>query len=348
MGIARTGVIGLGLIGGSLARALAADGGPAALCWDVDAGVRELAARETGLQLADDPNALAAECDLVVVAVPPGSVVECILAALGASSSAVVTDVSSVKRTVVEDVLERAGERERERYVGGHPLAGDERGGIARARVDLFGGASWALCPARCSLASLATVVELVERLDARALVVEHDRHDAVVAWSSHLPHVLAAVLAGGAGPPDDDRPSAELVAALSGGSLRDATRVAVADPALWASILGANTDALDRAVEVATAAAAELTGALRAGDAPTVESILRAGGEGRERIARARWSPLSWEPARTPVVRWREALLAHGVAGHAVRRLVFEGEDLSYEVGVAEASPAASSSAGA
>ncbi len=348
MGTARTGVIGLGLIGGSLARALAADGGPAALCWDVDAGVRELAARETGLQLADDPNALAAECDLVVVAVPPASVVECILAALGASSSAVVTDVSSVKRTVVEDVLERAGERERERYVGGHPLAGDERGGIARARVDLFGGASWALCPARCSLASLATVVELVERLDARALVVEPDRHDAVVAWSSHLPHVLAAVLAGGAGPPDDDRPSAELSPHCRAD--RCVTRRASPSPTRRC---GPRSWARTRTRWTAPSRLPRpppprLTGALRAGDAPTVESILRAGAEGRERIARARWSPLSWEPARTPVVRWREALLAHGVAGHAVRRLVFEGEDLSYEVGVAEASPAASSSAGA
>jgi len=334
---ARVGVVGLGLIGGSLLAALQSAAGPAdpgPLGWDSDARVRAAAA-EAGLELAGGADELASACSVVVVAVPPHAAVATVLAALRASPSAVVTDVTSVKRTVLDGVSAAAAPAEQARFVGGHPLCGDDRGGISSAREDLFAGATWALCPGWAALESVCAVSALVELVGARALIAEAAEHDRAVAWSSHLPHLLAGMLAAPGSGTHGDR---ELVAALSGGSLRDGTRVAGADPSLWLDILHANADSLRAALELAAGCLNELAAALERGEWGVLEGALRDGMEGRQRIARVRWSAARWEPAEVPLELWRETLLGLGHSGRAVRGLAIEDGRLRYQRAAADA----------
>ena len=165
-----------------------------------------------------------------------------------------VTDVGSVRSAV------RAGDP---RFVGGHPLAGGEASGAAHARADLFDGATWYLTPAPGTGGlHLERVHRFVTALGARPAIVdpaEHDRHMAAV---SHLPHVLANVLAEGA-----------VGAGAVGPSLRDAARVAGANPPLWAAIYDANRAALLAAVDAAAARLEEARALLAAGDRGALEA---------------------------------------------------------------------------
>jgi prephenate dehydrogenase len=324
----RVGVVGLGLIGGSLLRALAA-AGAAASGWDVDNAAGSAAAA-SGLRVASDLATLARESDVVFVAVPMPAVARCAVEVLRAAPGVVVSDVGSAKRLVVAGVLREAGPGESERFVGGHPLAGLERAGFEHSRADLFEGATWALCPGEASLASLVAVAGAVETAGARVVVVAPDEHDAAVARSSHLPHLLAALLAG-------DDGGCALAAALSGGALRDATRTADADAGLWLDILRANADAVAPAAQRTADQLAALARAIDGGEWGAVEALLRDGAEGRRRILGARWEPaVGWEAASTPVEGWRETLLALGSEGRAVRGLRVDGAVLRYEVAIA------------
>ena len=173
---------------------------------------------------------------LVVVAVPPdhlGSEIARVLA----ESDAVVTDVGSIKTEPLRRVLDVTGV---ERYVGGHPMAGSERSGPLAASAALFDGRPWALTPHPGSSAEAVELVgELVELCGAVAVRLAPEEHDLAVARTSHLPHLLAVLMAGRLA----DAPAEHL--ALSGQGVRDVTRVAGGDPGLWEQIVTGNSHAV-------------------------------------------------------------------------------------------------------
>ncbi|MDR0432286.1 MAG: prephenate dehydrogenase [Bifidobacteriaceae bacterium] len=171
---------------------------------------------------------------LVVVAVPPEVTGQVVAQQLAEYPAASVTDVASVKAAVLDD-LRKAG-ADLTRYVGSHPMAGRERGGPAAAMADLFVGRPWVIADSgQSSRTAVRTVRDLAIDVGATLVSMDPERHDAAVAVVSHLPQLVASLVA------------ARLVEApggaveLAGQGLRDVTRIAGSDAMLWAAILAAN-----------------------------------------------------------------------------------------------------------
>ena len=173
---------------------------------------------------------------LVVVAVPPDQLGNEIAMALE-RTTAVVTDVGSIKTEPLSMVEDRPDVG---RYTGGHPMAGSERSGPLAASAALFDGRPWAVTPHPGSSPQAVTLVEeLVQLCGAVAVRLSPQEHDLAVARTSHLPHLLAVLVAGRLA----DAPAEHL--ALSGQGVRDVTRVAGGDPRLWEQIVTGNAPAV-------------------------------------------------------------------------------------------------------
>jgi prephenate dehydrogenase len=214
---------------------------------------------------------------LVVVAVPPAMLGAVISHALAISPDAVVTDVGSVKGAPLTEVAALPGA---ERYVGGHPMAGSERSGPLAATPKLFDGRPWAVTPHAGSRPDAVALVEELARLCGAVPVrMEPAEHDLAVARTSHVPHLLAVLVAGRLA----DAPAEHL--ALSGQGVRDVTRVAGGDPLLYSQIVTGNAGAvLDLLGEVRDQLD-RLIGALSAGDLGTLMGLLERGQEGTRAI---------------------------------------------------------------
>ena len=229
MSAVRVAVVGLGMIGGSVARRLAPDHD--VRVWDTDPGTRQ-AAERAGLRVADDLGAV----DVVVVATPLDAM-STVLSGLSTGDRPLVTDVGSVKVPVLA-AARAAGLAGR--YVGGHPMAGSERSGPLAASAALFDGRPWAVTPHQdSSREAVDLVLELVAVVGATAVQLSPDEHDRAVARTSHLPHLLASLVAGRLA----EAPPGHL--ALSGQGVRDVTRVAAGDPELWQQIVSGNAPAV-------------------------------------------------------------------------------------------------------
>ena len=230
-------VVGTGLLGTSIGQGLQAAGVQVVL-HDISPDTVALA-RDFGAGRIDAD----ADPGLVVVATPPDVTAEVIVAELGQSPNAVVTDVASVKDTIAARVRDRAGPAAL-RYVGGHPMAGRERSGAVAARGDLFTGRPWVLAPAQdVPEHVVAAVRDLAVVLGGMAVVMSPHQHDEVVARVSHLPQIAASLVAARLLPLD------EHAVGLAGQGVRDVTRIAASDPALWVQILGGNADRVARAL---------------------------------------------------------------------------------------------------
>ena len=270
-------VVGLGLIGGSVLRVAAGAGREA---WGyTESATDAAAARADGYDVmatADEALIRAAAADaLVVLAVPLPAVDGVLRRVHHCAPTCRLTDVASVKAPMAEAVAELAP---RARYVGGHPMAGTAESGWGAGSASLFDGAAWVVATDEgLDLDVWADVATLALAAGAGVVPAAIDEHDAAVARISHLPHVMAAVLAGvGA----DGGP---LAMSLAAGSFRDGTRVAGSRPELvtamcegnrWA-LLGAVDDALGR------------LGAARGSLASTggLAATIRAGHRGREAL---------------------------------------------------------------
>lgn len=231
------GVVGLGLLGGSVALDLVA-AGARVLGLDPDAATQARAAAR-GIDVVDDLVAVAS-AEIVVVATPTAQVADTVRALVDLGPAAV-TDLASVRTATA---LGWGDEPMPPTWVGGHPMAGTERRGFGAAQRGLVVGAPWLLTPHDgVDAGALAATVQLVLALGARPVVLAPDLHDTVVATTSHLPHLLAWALqarAHGLG---------EGVVALAGPSFRDATRVAASDPGFWADLLTRNRAAVAAAL---------------------------------------------------------------------------------------------------
>ncbi|HET6303072.1 prephenate dehydrogenase [Microbacterium sp.] len=270
-------IVGAGLLGSSIGHALRAlgvdvvlhDASPSQLRLAIDYGA--------GRAVRDDDSP-----SLIVVAVPPDVTADVIQQELERFPGAVVTDVASVKLEPLRTLQERGVDLTH--YIGSHPLAGRERGGAIAARADIFVGRPWVVCrDAETPASDLALVEGLALDLGAMPIEMSPEEHDRSVALVSHVPQLVASLLAGRF----VDAPDGSL--RLAGQGVRDTTRIAASAPELWVQILGANAAPV---VDVLDALAADLTSvadALRAPEAPgarrAVADTIRRGNEGVERL---------------------------------------------------------------
>ena len=224
-------VIGTGLLGASVALACRR-AGLEVLLTDISADhVRTASALGAGR-----PRVEGDRPQLVVVAVPPDHLGDAIAHALR-DSDAVVTDVGSVKTGPLAAV---AGEPGVSRYVGGHPMAGSERSGPLAATADLFEGRPWAVAPHPGADPDAVALVEQLAQLCAAVVVrLSPEDHDRAVARTSHVPHLVASLVAGRL----VDAPADYLK--LSGQGVRDVTRIAAGSPDLYGQIVAANSVAV-------------------------------------------------------------------------------------------------------
>lgn len=239
----RIAVLGVGLIGGSVALAARSRLGATVTGYDSDPDAIGAALEAAALdRAAATPEEAVADAEVVFVAVPVGELSGMVARALAhAAEDCVVTDVGSTKRAVV-------AAHDDPRFLGGHPLAGAETAGVRHARPDLFDGATWYLTPTATSSGVLyERLHRLLRGLGARPAAIDPDTHDTILAAVSHLPHVLANVLVSQAAQTLAD--GRERLPA-TGPSFRDATRVAGAPTRIWRDIYLSNRDALAAALE--------------------------------------------------------------------------------------------------
>ncbi len=281
----RVAVVGLGLIGGSLAAALRRAGGYVVVGVDRDRGALEWAlARGVVDEAADDAERGVEGAGLVVVAVHVGSIVPVVRSlAPHLRPGTVVTDVGSVKEAVVE-AAEAALAPLGVRFVGGHPIAGRELSGVRNADPGLFEGRIAVLTPtASTEAGALERVRSMWEAAGSRVVTMDPAEHDRVFAWVSHLPHAVAyALVAAVLGGPD------QRLARYAGGGFADFTRIAASSPEMWRDIFLANRPRVLEAIEGFRAALGELEQVLRSGEEVRLLEVLdraarlKRGGRGR------------------------------------------------------------------
>jgi prephenate dehydrogenase len=283
MEVRRLAVIGTGLIGGSVGLAAKRAGRTEVVGYDPepDALAAALARGAVDTRAASLEEAVA-EAELAVVAAPVAQLASQVRSALEASpEGCTVTDVGSTKVGVCSAALGSA------RFVGGHPVCGSEARGAEHATPELFEGATWFLTPlAATDPARYRLVHGFVSSLGATPVAVDPQAHDRLVALTSHLPHALANLLVNQAG---STRVEGHEPLAAAGGSLRDMTRVAGANPRIWVDIFVENAAQLSASLAEHRRRVEQLEAALEAGDAGFLARwIGEAAGNRRAMLAEA------------------------------------------------------------
>ena len=269
--IERLAVVGLGLIGSSIARAVRAKlPGVAVTGYDADAAVCK-EARALGLcdRVADDPAAAVADADLVVFAVPVGGMADAARAVLpGLRPGTIVSDVGSSKAGVgaaLRDALPG------HMVIPAHPVAGTENSGPAAGFASLFEG-RWCIVtpPADAPADAVAALAAFWTGLGAKVETMDAAHHDMVLAVTSHLPHLIAYTIVGTASELEEVTESE--VIKYSAGGFRDFTRIAASDPVMWRDVFLANRDAVLATLQRFNEDLTVLQQAIRRGDGDKLE----------------------------------------------------------------------------
>lgn len=272
-------VIGTGLLGGSIGLALSTHGvtvflrdiSPTAVALGTDMGVGQAAITRAP--------------EIVVVATPPDVAANIVVAALNEFPEAYVTDVASAKETIVNRVLEKAGDKA-SRYCPVHPMAGSENTGVAWANADLFRGRPWVVVPhSATDPEAILRMRNLGVDLGSVTSQMSPADHDRAVATVSHVPQLISSLLAGRlAGAHSEDLN-------LVGQGLRDTTRIAASDPRLWAAIIAVNSRPIEKILREYADDLDKLIEALGGGEATTsrlvgqVTEVISNGNQGVSRI---------------------------------------------------------------
>ena len=277
--IQRLAIVGVGLLGGSVAKAARSGG----LAREIAGVGRDEARLGTALRdgaldrVTTDLEAGVRDADFVLLAVPVLAV-ETLLPRVwwAAPDGATVTDVGSTKTGIVR-VADQLAARRSLAFVGGHPMAGSERSGYGVARADLFRAATVIVTPTdRTEPRAVKAVTEFWEAMGARVSALDAETHDQAVAAISHLPHLVACALVDGVA---RFEPAALELAARG---FKDTTRIAASDPDVWAEIFLANRAALATSLDAFRRALAELERCITRGSAAELRTAL-------ERIKTAR-----------------------------------------------------------
>ena len=266
--VRRAGIVGTGLIGGSIGMALKARG------WHVTGVDRDEQRAARALELgALDALGVDPEAEITFVATPVSAIVDAVREALDRGAG-LVTDVGSVKAPTVEAVADP-------RFVGGHPMAGSEQEGVDGADPALFEGAVWVLTPTEeTDDGAYAAVRSIVSSLGAEVVALAPDRHDALVAVVSHVPHLTAATLMRLAS--DRSEEHAALLR-LAAGGFRDMTRIAAGHPGIWPDICAENRAAIVEVLDRLGDALGDMRDLVAKGDRDGLLDVLE-----RARAARA------------------------------------------------------------
>lgn len=241
----KIGIVGLGLIGSSIARCLEPS---EHIIYGFDSS-QDVYDEAKNLHLVDDIKCLeemANVCDLVILCVPSKQVIELLDEAL--SGTAIVTDVASVKKNIFEYVATLDQDKQN-RFFGGHPMAGSEQSGIKAGRPDLFKGRLWiSVPPSNSNLDQFSFIKDFISALGAEQAVLTAQQHDELVAYASHLPQLAASALMDIAR--DKSQENVELLR-LTAGGFRDMTRIASSNPKIWNDIVDENHLAITKSLDV-------------------------------------------------------------------------------------------------
>lgn len=277
-------VVGVGLIGGSLALALKASGAVGRVV-GIGRGLSNLqTALDFGIvdEITQDIAAGVKDADLVFLATPVrtlGPVAEQMMAHL--KPGAILTDGGSVKQAVVEAIEPYL--REDVHFVPGHPIAGTENSGAAAAFASLYQDRRCILTPTvRTDAAALETVSRMWQLVGSKVVMMDVEKHDRILAAISHLPHMVAYSLVNAMG--DYDRYD-ENVLEYSAGGFRDFTRIASSDPTMWSDIALTNREALVEMVEHFESFLSELKQDIVDGDGERLFEFFRRSKQSRDEI---------------------------------------------------------------
>lgn len=234
----RVGILGIGLIGGSIALAIRRSYPSVTLVGCDPHATTDVARIVDELVSSVDDLGF---CDLVFVAVPAAELSRSLEAIARTSTTAVVTDVGSTKRRV----MAAAAQADLKAFVGGHPMAGSERPGFSAAKADLFEGRPWLLVGGSAGAEAREALAAFLAGLGAVTRWMEADEHDRTVAYVSHLPQLVAAALMNAA-----DRAVADDGPSVAGGAFSEMTRLASSPSGMWTSVFGDNADYVQEALE--------------------------------------------------------------------------------------------------
>ncbi|MEQ8310524.1 MAG: prephenate/arogenate dehydrogenase family protein [Sphingopyxis sp.] len=271
MTIGRVAIVGLGLIGSSIARAVKARMPDVAVSgYDASAAVR----REAGAlglcdMIADGVDAAVADADLVILAVPVGRMADAAAAIAPAlKSGAIVSDVGSSKAGVAAALVKALPGHA---VIPAHPVAGTENSGPAAGFASLFDG-RWCIVtpPPNAPRDAVAAVMSFWQALGARVETMDAAHHDMVLAVTSHLPHLIAYTIVGTASELEEVTESE--VIKYSAGGFRDFTRIAASDPVMWRDVFLANKDAVLATLQRFNEDLTVLQQAIRRGDGARLE----------------------------------------------------------------------------
>jgi cyclohexadieny/prephenate dehydrogenase len=280
----RVAIIGLGLLGGSVALATRRAGIADRI---VAAGRRraplELALERGVVDEIGEIEEMVPEADLVVLGTPVSSMPKVAeVAAPHLADGALITDVGSVKGMLVDQLLGVLPPRVN--YIGAHPMAGSHLRGVEHARADLFDGACCVLTPHPDADDRARTLASAFwQALGSRVVEREAERHDSEVAWMSHLPHVLAFAFAASL------EKSPQSAGELAGSGFADFSRIAQSDGELWGDILSANRKALAGPIQAFGDELKKLTEAIERADTEAQEQIISCGRERLVAVATSR-----------------------------------------------------------
>lgn len=275
-------ILGGGLLGGSLALALAEiENPPTIRLWARQEKTAQ-AARELGIQVATSDLAEAVrDADLVILTVPVGAMPDLVSAALeaGLPDGCLITDVGSVKRTPHRKIPPLLKDRDL-RFIGSHPMAGSERDGLSAVTATLFRNAACLLTNDGGAPPSQAAALEKFwKEIGCRTAWMSASIHDELVARISHLPHLLAACTARVClKDPSEGR--------FGGGGLRDTTRVAAGNPAMWGEIVIENREALTGLIHETISDLREILAILETGNREQATQWLATAKQRRDPLA--------------------------------------------------------------
>ena len=274
----KVGIVGLGLIGGSMAKAWKTKAECTVLGWDISRAVVELAQVAEAIDDVLTPDRLA-ECDVVMIAVNPRDVVDYVRrnAAKFAKNSLVI-DCAGTKREVCDACFPIAKEYGF-CFIGGHPMAGSHKGSFANSRANLFSGAPMVIVPPYFDdIVLLDRLKKLLMQLGfGKVSVTTAERHDSMIAFTSQLAHVVSNAYV--------KSPTAKDHHGFSAGSYQDLTRVAALNESMWAQLFLENRDNLVQELDWLIGNLSAVRDALDANDAARVRTLMAEGTARKQEI---------------------------------------------------------------
>jgi prephenate dehydrogenase len=247
-------IIGTGLVGGSFGLAVAASGVGSRVVGCDRPTVLERALKMGAIdQGIEDPVQAVKGSDLIFLSAPVGAIID-LVERIGpvADPDALITDSGSTKKEIIERARTVFGDSAAQRFLGGHPMAGKEHGGIDHAEAGLFRNAAWLLVPIqpeqKLDQGKHGAYWALLEKIGAKVIRMEAERQDHLCAWISHLPQMMSTALAGALVEEFGDDPD---VRAVGGRALSEMTRIASSPYSMWRDIAHTNTGNIEEALSV-------------------------------------------------------------------------------------------------